>query len=529
MNSDFKETCHDKTGHFYIEVRDDSMHLTIIEKNDESNITFNSVKELLSKMNAIGIDEKAIADTIANKNKDAIVAKVEKQRVDLFIEDNDMKALVAVSGSGKYKSLVKEDVLQELTKTGVIFGIDEDAIEKAINNPGNKYIVAIGKKPVDGTDAQIKFKKDVTGERGKPKEIEGGRVDFKDLDLFLGVNENEVIAEKILATAGEDGSTVKGRLLKAIAGRDKRIKVGKNVIVEENIYTAKIAGHLQVTNDKVEVLPVLQLKSDVDLSTGNIIFPGDINIKGSVQAGFLVKAEGKVVIEGSIQGGSVEGSIVEVKHGIQGAPDSYVQAQEMLSAKFIENAVVSSAGNIVVTDSILHSKVSAGKRLSMTGSKAIIAGGRISAGVEIDAKNVGTQMAPPTVLEVGVNPTLKEEYVKLKEAYKETTIKQESIKKSLILIKPDEKSEVIESRQELYTKLIKANFTLLGEIETMKNRLFYIEEEFSNLSDGKVKCNGSIFPGVKLVINNIVYPVRDILQFAVFFVEDGEIRFSTYS
>lgn len=529
MSSVVKEVVHDKTGNFSVEVHDELMYLTVLEKSNEVNVTFNSVKELLQKMGSASIDEKAVASTIESKDKDIVVAKVEKPQINVYIEDSDMKALVAISGSTKYKTPSTEEVIQELNKVGVIFGINEEAVAKAINNPGSRYTVAEGKKPLDGTDAKINFKKDVSGERGKPKEIEGGRVDFKDLDLFLGVNENEIIAEKIPATIGEDGSTVKGKVLKAIAGRDKRIKTGKNILVEGNIFISKIAGHLQIGNDKIDVLPVLQLNGDIDLSTGNITFPGDVTIKGNVQAGFYVKAEGKVVINGSIQGGTVEGRIIEVKHGIQGAPNSYVKAEELVNAKFIENAVVSSAGSIVVADSILHSKISAGKKLSMSGSKAIIAGGHISAGEEIDAKNIGTQMAPPTIIEVGVNPSLKEEFVKLKDAFKETTVKQESIKKSLLLIKPDDVSVVPENRQELYTKLTKANFMLLGELETMKSRLVYIEDEFSKLSDGKIKCGGSIFPGVKLVINNIVYPIRDILQFAVFFVADGEVRFSTYS
>ncbi|MDR2006735.1 MAG: FapA family protein, partial [Acidaminococcales bacterium] len=178
---------------------------------------------------------------------------------------------------------------------------------------------------------------------------------------------------------------------------------------------------------------------------------------------------------------------------------------------------------------ILHSKISAGKKVLVTGSKGLIAGGRITAGEEVDSKNIGTQMAPPTIVEVGINPALKEEYVKLKDNYRETLVKQESIKKSLLLIKPDDNAVVPESRQELYMKMTKANFSLLGNIKEIKERLVFIEEEFSKLSAGRIKCSGLIFPGVKLIINNTVYPVRDILQFSLFYLDGGEVKFAPYN
>lgn len=523
-----KELINDATGNFSIEVREDNMYLDVAEKSTELNVTFNAVKKLLTEMDASNIDEKAIARAIENKES-IIVAQIAKPQLDIYIEDEDMKAAVLIKGSVKYKNFTKEEVFQKLKLAGVTAGIDEAGIEKAIANAGHRQTIAIGKKATDGKDAIISFKKDIAGERGKPKELEGGRVDYKDLDLFLAVTENEIIAEKTPATAGEEGYTVKGKMLKAFPGKDKRIKTGKNVLVEDNIYIAKISGHLQITNDKIEVLPVLQLNGDIDLSTGNITFPGDVNVKGSVQSGFFIKAEGTVTIQGSIQGGSVEGKVIDVKQGIQGAVGSYVKAQERVVAKFIENATVYADDIIMVADSVLHSKLSAGHKVIITGSKGIIAGGRVSAGEEIDAKNVGTQMAPPTIIEVGVNPSLKEEFIKLKDLYREATVKQESVKKSLLIIKPDENAVVPENRQELYIKLTRANFTLLGEIDEMKKRLIYIEEEFSKLSNGKIKCGGSIYPGVKLIINNIVYPIRDILQFAVFYVEDAEVRFSNYS
>jgi uncharacterized protein (DUF342 family) len=524
-----KETIDNETGCFSLEVRGESIYLNVTEKNADNMVTVKAVKELLKKFDAKNIDDAAINKAISVTGNDVIVAGVDKPSIDVVIAENDMKAFVCISGSAQHMKFSREDILDELKKRGIVFGIDEKAAEQALANPGKQFLIAVGKDSVNGHDAQIIFKQQVNDEKGKPKAISGGRVDYKDLDLFTAVAEREVIAEKIPFKKGEDGSTVKGRILKSVAGKDRKMNVGKNIAVEGNLFVAKTAGHLVINKDRMEVLPVLEIKSDIDLSTGNITFPGNVLIKGNVQQGFFVKAQGNVRINGSIFGGTVEGKTIEVKHGIQSANDSYVKAEESITAKFVENAVLYAGGDIKITDTILHSKVSSGRKVLVTGSKGLIAGGRVTAGEEVDSKNIGTQMAPPTIVEVGINPALKEEYVRLKESYRETLSKQESIKKSLLLIKPDDSAVVPESRQELYMKMTKANFSLLGSINEMKERLVGIEEDFSKLSIGKIKCSGLVYPGVKLIINNVVYPVRDILQFSLFYLDDNEVKFAPYN
>ncbi len=526
-----KETIENEAGRFSLEIRDSNVYLTVYEKFDENENQklVDSVKKKLKEMEIHIIEERSINSAIEKIDTETAIGKVEMPKVSILCVDNDMKASACIMGSSKYAQLTKDDVMQTLTKSGVVFGINEQAVDDLLAHPGKTYTIAEGKPPVNGKDAEIIFKQKIDGEKGRPKEIEGGRVDYKNLDLFSAILENEIIAEKIPVADGQAGSTVKGKVIHFVIGKDKRMKLGKNVVLEGNLFIAKTAGHLLVTNDKIEVLPVLEIKSDVDFSTGNITFPGNVTVKGNVQAGFFVKAEGSVVIQGSIFGGIVEGETIEIKQGIQGVINSYVKAKNNIVAKFVENADLTAGNEIIITDAIFHSKVRAGRKVSVTGAKGLIAGGHVSAGEEIITKNVGTHMAPPTVVEVGINPELKQEYIKIKDEYKESVTKQEGVKKSLVLIKPEETSIIPENRQELYMKLTVVNFSLLSAINKAKERLQEIEVEFDNLTNGRIKCSGTIFPGVKMVVNNIVYPVRDVMQYTTFYVENGEVKFSPYS
>ncbi len=523
-----KKSYNDQAGSFEIEQQQDGLYLKAGTVNEDAAAFLTAVKKTLQEMQAIDIDDNAITSASDNIGKSVKIAEA-KPVVTLKISSDDMEASAQIKNNATPGKISKEEVIAELGQYGITFGIDEDGIQKLISRPGETFVVAKGTPAIDGKNGELLMKIKVSADKGQPKEISGGRVDYKNLDLFTSVTENDVIAELISATAGENGSTIKGKLLKAKDGKEKRITLGKNISVEGNTYIAKTAGHLVIGRDKIEVLPVLEIKEDIDFSTGNIDFPGNVVVRGSVQAGFYVKAGGNIQVMGSVFGGTVEGKSIDVKHGIQGAHNSYIKAEETLMAKFVENADIYAGNSIVVTDAVLHSKVSAGVKVTAMGGKGIIAGGHVSAGEEIEAKTIGTQMAPPTIVEVGVNPMIKEEYLNLRNEFKNAMEMFDSTKKSMQLIKPTEQSVVPPARAELYTKLQNTFEALTGRIGYVKERLLTIETEFDKLKEGKIKCSGIVYPGVKMVINNIVYPVRDNIQFSVFSVHEGEVKLSPYA
>jgi uncharacterized protein (DUF342 family) len=453
--------------------------------------------------------------------------KPEPPHIDVSVSSNDLSATVRLKGDRELINFTEEDIMRALQQNGVIFGIDREAVQKALRQPGRSFIVALAQDPVNGEDGQIVFQEKFAGEKGKPKELEDGRVDYKNIDMFPTVLENELIAEKIPATPGADGVSVKGRPLKSVAGKDKRIKTGRYALAEDNRVVAKTAGHLIITGDKIDVIPVLSVNGDIDLSTGNVVFPGNVSVRGSVNAGFSVRAEGKVTVNGSIFG-SVEARMVEVRHGIQGAEDSMVCAEETVSAKFIENAAVSAGTDVLAVDTILQSKVRAGKQVLVTGRRGVIVGGHVMAGELIEASNIGTYMVPPTTIEVGVNPIMKEDYVRLSGEYKKTSVDLEDVNKSLWIIKPGSQAEVPPERQKLFLKLTSAKFALQGKLAEIKERLEYIDGEFQKLKGGQIRCSGYVFPGVKLVVSNVTYTVQDTLRGAMFFLSDGEVKFASF-
>lgn len=421
-----------------------------------------------------------------------------------------------------------DEVYQKIRQAGVTVGIDNVQVEQAYNRPGVRFVIARGQLPVDGKDAYIKYFVDIES-KGRPVEMEDGTVDFKNLNLFTTVNMGQLLAEKIPPTPGTPGLDVTGQPAFAKSGKEIPMPVGKNVgTADQNLIIASMAGQLVIANNKLNIFPVIEIKEDVDLSTGNIEFVGSVIVRGSVQNGFTVKAEGNVEVMGTVSGGIVEGKNVTIRMGIQGMNTGYIKAQENVSAKFIENATVYAGGDVTVMDVVLHSQISAGKRVIVEGRHGQITGGKIMAGEEIRAKIVGTHRAPNTDLEVGVNPMLREEYLALRKDIKKLEFSYDQTLKGLNVLRAIDQRTMPNDKKEMLLKLTKAQFQLAGQVENMRNRIIEIELAFEEMKHGRIKIADTVYPGIKIVIGSLVKPVREITRFVTYYAEEGEIKTAPY-
>ncbi|SDD45489.1 DUF342 domain-containing protein [Sporomusa acidovorans] len=448
--------------------------------------------------------------------------------IQILVSRDRMEATLQVNAPKGCRPISLDEVMNKIKDAGIVYGIDGKAVEAALARPGSTVVCAKGLSPVNGSNATITYFIDLES-KGRPVELEDGRVDFKNLNMFITVQQDQLLAEKVPATSGTAGIDILGNEVPAKPGKDIMLPKGKNVYITDGLkVSASQAGQLLVVNNKVNVIQLIEVKGDVDLSTGNIEFVGSVIVKGSIQTGFSVKAEGDVEIAGNVSGGIVEGKNVIVRMGIQGMNKGYIKASETVVAKYIENATVQAGKDVIVSDVILHSKVSAGKRVVVEERRGLIVGGLISAGEEIKAKTIGTYSATNTDIEVGVNPALREEYQKLRKEIKKYEFNLEQTQKALNLLRAMDQSTMPKDKYEMLLKLTKAQFHLIGQTETMRNRLAEIEIALEEMRYGHIKVSDTVYPGVKLVVGTLVKPVRDPVKFASFYAEDGEIKTGSF-
>lgn len=440
----------------------------------------------------------------------------------ILVARDRMKATLQVITPKGFRPMAADEVVSKIKEAGIVYGIDNTAIETAISEAGNAVVCASGLWPIDGDNAYIIFRIDL-GSKGRPAELDGGRVDFKNLNMYTTVYKDELLAEKIPATQGTPGIDIAGNQVGAKTGKDVALPMGKNVYSVDSLKIHALqAGRMIIINGKINIVPVIEVKRDVDFSTGNIEFAGNVVVQGSVQAGFTVKAEGNVEIAGNVSGGIVEGKNIIVRLGIQGMNRGYIKASENVVARYIENATVYAGNDIVVSDVILHSKINAVKRVIIEERRGLIVGGRISAGEEIRAKTVGTASATNTCIEVGVNPQLREEYQDLRKQVRKLETTLDRAKKALTVLKAADRDSLSAEKREVLLKLTKTQFHLIGQIKIMSNRIVEIELALEAMRCGRIKVSDTVYPGVKVVVGTLVKPLRDIVKSSCFYTEEGE-------
>jgi len=436
-----------------------------------------------------------------------------------------MKAVLKV-----YPSLINsplEFVTLErfLWKKGLKYGIKTVTLPEVVKgNPYYKeWLIAEGKRSVNGIDGSLKFYFQKGGLDIKPKILENGRADYYDLDIIQVVEAGKTLVERIPPTEGVNGINVLGEEIKARQGRDVRLPLGKNteIVADKLMSTSK--GHISFANHKVNIYPSYEVKGDVDFNTGNINFPGNVIIKGNVNNGFSVKAGGDVEINGNLAGTVITSGNLNVKKGIiQGR----VEAEGNIYVRYIENSYALSKENIIVNEAIMHSTIKADKKLSVCGGKkGLIVGGNISVREDITAKNVGSPMGTNTVLEVGVIPELVEEY---KTLCTELKHQQDNHEKNLKILNSFQKlqaqGKLSEDRNELYLRVWETQYATEKDIEELTNQKNDLEYRLQDVGDVFIKVTETIHSGVVLNMGNYSLPVFDEKDNVIFRVEDHEIR-----
>lgn len=416
-------------------------------------------------------------------------------------------------------------IMEHIDKSGIMFGLMEEAIALALRQPSLRVLCAKGLAPESGADAKLEYRISLEN-KGKPVELADGSVDFKNLGMYVNVAKGQVLAEKIPATPGIPGSDVFGSTVPSKPGKDLVLHPGPNVeIVNEKQMVAAVAGNLLVVAGKMSVSPILQIKGDVDLSTGNIDFAGDVVIQGSVTEGFSVKAGGNVEVAGMVSGASIQGVNITVRMGIHGLNKGVITSSGIVVAKFIENATVTAEQEIVVTDVVMHSHLSAGKKIRVEGQRGLIVGGVAAAGDEIIVKSAGSSSTTPTELHAGVNPKLRDEFFRLRKDLKVAEDSLDQLKKGLVTLRSIDPNLLPPEKKELLLKITKAQYSTMGQVETMRKRLTEVEAAYEDLKGGQIKISDYVHPGVKIVIGALIKPIQETSRFLVYYMDAGEIRF----
>ncbi|MBR1478800.1 MAG: DUF342 domain-containing protein [Lachnospiraceae bacterium] len=428
----------------------------------------------------------------------------------LLVTPDQMEARIAVKR--RDETLNEEAVLHALWKAGIKKGILRREIQEAVEptTRGVTFTVAIGKHPDHGKDGYFVYKFDTENIR-RPRVLPDGSVDYQNVDWFNTVKVDDVIAIYHPAETGSDGYTIRGDVVNGSFGKDIPALRGKGFITDDAklTYKAAVDGFVQLKNGKLGVSNMLTVR-DVTLATGKVVFNGSVHVLGSVGTGAEIRAASDVVIEGFVEGGSIEsGGNILLKKGINANNKGSITASGNIDGRFAENATIRAGGDVQF-NYCLNCEVEAGGQVKIVQRKGSLMGGKISAVRGIIANNVGSKAGKYTHLQVGINDTIVGKVKKLKADMKNCA---EELK---VFTEAKEKLEATKSSEELaenetYLKLDDAIYTKKMEKEDLELQKEELEEEIKSITDSKVVINGMVYDGVIVEINGKQWKAQETL------------------
>ncbi|HZJ77025.1 MAG TPA: FapA family protein [Oscillospiraceae bacterium] len=523
---------------FHLDYRSDGVYLTILT---DSGINVSDISDFLSKRSVKDCDYDEIARLVEDERGIAkkIAPYQEKILVDSTLQINvsktKLEASISITEPIGGKMFSTADIIQDLNREGIVFGIDKKKIEEMIeyNIFNQNMMIAQGKLPLNGDDAKIIYAFDNKSHTSVPGTIieEDGRIDYKNLNKIRNVKAGDLLIEIIPATEGITGTDVYGNEIAAKEGNPAIVKKGKNV--EESEDGLKIHatenGEVCFEDNTVHVNENITVNGNVDNETGNIQFNGKININGSVRSGFKVEAEGDIEVFGVVEGATLisKGNII-IHRGVQGNNQAYLHCLGDFKSKYVENANIRSAGN-VEADVILHSDVIAKNKVIASGRKALIVGGSIRAGKEVRAGILGSGMGTITVIEVGIDPEEKDNYEQLKAKVASIEKNIESSKKAIdLLSRMSKRQKLAKNKEELLVKSLNTYEVLKKKHSFLTKELQVLSEKLKDSSSGKIHGSKTIYSGVRVIIGSSAKQIYDELHNSTLYVEDGEIVIGSY-
>lgn len=434
-------------------------------------------------------------------------------RVDITYDTSGMLAnIILYPPRNGGRPVTLEFIADELASKGIVACIDEFDIRDMLENRVYETPVCIARAiPAKaGENGYIDFKYEKKRVI-QPKADESGEVNFRELDTIVKINKGDVIAEIVPPTDGEVGLNIFGEPILPEPGKPAKPTVGKNSVISADgrYIIAACDGHVMYGVGCFNVEDTVTIRSDLDISVGNLDFFGDIVIKGNVMEGFSVKAGKSIKIEGSVFSSNITaGGSITVGGGII---TSQVECEGNVTAGFCQSSKIMAKGN-VLSNEFAFCDVFCYGELKATGKNGTIVGGNLTSMRDVTATTIGSEKYTQTVINIGdgsvtfarkrkAESELEQYEVKLQDSMRNINyLKEKKQQQGGVLSDEQQRVMKLETQNKLFCTLKKKELNIL---------IAQLEEDIKN-KDNLCARVQRLFPGSRFCINFLTLDVTQM-------------------
>lgn len=445
------------------------------------------------------------------------IATIRDGKLSIFLAADKMSAKATIEMAWGGRNIELDDIKAECKKQGIVFGVKKSLVDRLLHqmieaDPGDliEGKIAVGVDPKHGKNAYFRPLIELFSDKlRKPMELDGGKVDLKDLGDIETVKPGEKIYQKFPPTPGVPGKNLLGEVLEPTPGKDEELETSSGTIIDsrdKNILLAKREGLARLIENRMEVDDVYSL-AELTPKEGHIKFNGSVMIAGDVSPEMRIVATGDVIIGGFVEQASIRcrGEITIIS-GASGKPlDEPYENRE-------NNCLLESAYRINVAfanqvDIIAKREVHVHKQLSHC--NVIASALRVGRGTTTDGKIVGGKTSLSKGLQVGKlgAPSGNMTYVSLnrtfdvfKEKEQQMWSKVEPLSDELDKLKTRLKSLISEQqRNEMKEQILELQYKI-EKLNHARKRLTQKRKDY--MDKVTVQVSHSLYSGVSLEIGD---------------------------
>ncbi|MCR4716741.1 MAG: FapA family protein [Lachnospiraceae bacterium] len=464
-------------------------------------------------------NQKTIDEMFNNANDEMIVENVVK------ISEDQMSASIILADPGPDKVYTKKEIIETLKDNGVTYGISEAVIERILFEKRylQKVDVAFGIMPHDGENAKYIYHFN-TEPNSKPALLEDGSVDYHKLDAFESVKKGQLIAEYVPESYGKPGRMVNGFVVDPKHGRPLPAIRGKHIYKGEDgvTYYSDTDGKIEFNHENglITISDIYVVSGDVDTTTGDIKFAGNVEVYGSVRSGYKIEAEGTVSVNGTVEAATIKaGKDVVIKGGMLGNGKGFIISGGNVEGRFFEQVNIVCEGYLKA-NSIINSYIDCNDEVEVSGSKGTIISGRVRALKGLKAANIGSDSNVHTYIKVGLDPRMNRTYKILSK--QKQLLDDEMLKIAEAQRKLNE-LQGIPGLDEKRIAVTRLKVTKKSELDKVVAQLDEITAQIEAGRLAKVTVSKIAYRGCSVTINGITTHVNDDVKDVVFMLLDEKV------
>lgn len=526
------------------EIKNNGVYLSL-DSDFRGQASFNDIKDELFKSGIVNADFEKIKEVMASGSTVPVwigntfekYNSAKDKFIHVRISDDGLFGYLTVRFPPDKSLIITEnDIDYKLWLAGIRVHVSNEKIEKIVQNKSIvvNELICSGTPPVNGTEAQIVYMVDID-DSSTPLIKDDGKVDYHRTKTITCVQKDQHLAHLIMEKEGKPGISVQNEPIPCTPGITLKLPRGINTYLSPDscdLY-AKMGGHIYKRNGLLNIEQVYVVSQDVDFSTGDVHYNGEVIINGDVKTGFTVETEGNIIVNGSVEGAILKSKSgdINIRGGILGKYKANINAKKNLSAEFIQHAQINAGGNVEVNKYVLDCEIDAEGLVKIP--KGQIIGGAVHSERGIIAREIGTPKNIKTRIAMGLSidteawleamrigkkiKDLKKEFDKINDKISFIKVLEQRLK-GLNDQKKAELDGLLESKNDIQQRI--------DELTVEKNSLTKTGTGDNDILEELpfIQANYKMYPGVMLVLNQHVEEINDQLNAVKFLMKPNGVE-----